>query len=356
MNRGASLDGHLNVTPGGPLRVNDGEGFALGMVDTTTGRFCGASNRGEMVLVRGTGGTDDATYRCTYDGTSAYAWIALTDTTTGDGRYVNVTGDTMTGNLIVSAATRPGVLLTDTDAAADEKTWRVSSNGGFLNIHALTDAEAATPDGPAAVSPALSFTRTANTPSAPTLLALAGTGSRVVEASSAGLLSASRGMELTHFFRLDADGSNIGPGIADFYGSTSAASLDGSSWYLLDFWMPFTKNTLGTTTWTVVGSGNWNTLHGRLEAAGAAPGTAAYTPSFANLVTLAAASTQAWAATAALGAASVHLLHATVLVETINAINIRLRVTSSAGTVTPHDGSIYAVRKLGTANVGTFVA
>jgi hypothetical protein len=74
MSRGASLEGHLNVTPGGPLRVNDGEGFALGMIETLTGKACDATNRGAEVTLRGVSGIDDATYKCTYDGTSAYAW------------------------------------------------------------------------------------------------------------------------------------------------------------------------------------------------------------------------------------------------------------------------------------------
>jgi hypothetical protein len=72
--RGATLDGHINPTDGGPLRVNDGEGFALGMVDSLTSMVCDTTTRGALVGLRGASGIDDAIYRCTYDGSSAYAW------------------------------------------------------------------------------------------------------------------------------------------------------------------------------------------------------------------------------------------------------------------------------------------
>lgn len=90
MSRGSSLDGHVSLVPGGPIRVTDGEGFALGMVETITGLACDATNRGSEVIVRGTGGTDDATHRCTYDGTSAYAWIKIMDATVAGATYAPI--------------------------------------------------------------------------------------------------------------------------------------------------------------------------------------------------------------------------------------------------------------------------
>jgi hypothetical protein len=44
------------------------------MIETLTGKACEATNRGAEVTLRGVSGIDDATYKCTYDGTSAYAW------------------------------------------------------------------------------------------------------------------------------------------------------------------------------------------------------------------------------------------------------------------------------------------
>jgi hypothetical protein len=160
MIRGASLEGHLNITPGGPLRVNDGEGFALGMVESVATRACGAANRGEMVLLRGSGGTDDATYRCTYDGTSAYAWIAVTDTTTGDARYVKIGTDPNADRIYFwdDSAGAPAFLTPDaTDLAITDATLALGSapsfsdftnaqhdhldadDGGTLTINALSD-------------------------------------------------------------------------------------------------------------------------------------------------------------------------------------------------------------------------
>lgn len=71
------------VTPadGGPARVTDGRGLAVGMVETLTGRACSVNNRGEMVRVRGATLAADSFAICEKDDTDAYAWTAITPVT-----------------------------------------------------------------------------------------------------------------------------------------------------------------------------------------------------------------------------------------------------------------------------------
>ena len=61
------------------------------------------------------------------------------------------------------------------------------------------------------------------------------------------------------------------------------------------------------------------------------------------------------AATGSLTTANNHHADFIVHVYTNAATNMRLRVTSSAGTVTPQPGSYYSVRKI-SANTGNFAA
>ena len=49
-------------------------------------------------------------------------------------------------------------------------------------------------------------------------------------------------------FRLTANGSAIGPTIADFFGATSSISLEASSVYSITYYCIFTKNNM---KWTI---------------------------------------------------------------------------------------------------------
>ena len=56
------------------MRVTDGRGFALGMVDSTSGMACSVNNRGEMVRVRGASGVADKVMVCDKTTSDTYAW------------------------------------------------------------------------------------------------------------------------------------------------------------------------------------------------------------------------------------------------------------------------------------------
>jgi hypothetical protein len=75
MNRGSSLDGHINPTAGGPLRVNDGEGFADGNILTTTGKICDATTRGARHFIPGNAGVADRWVVCEKSAADTYAWV-----------------------------------------------------------------------------------------------------------------------------------------------------------------------------------------------------------------------------------------------------------------------------------------
>ena len=160
----------------------------------------------------------------------------------------------------------------------------------------------------------------------------------------------------THIFRYAANGSALGAAIADFYGATSAFPMAANGVYELTFYAYYLKTTAGTVTWTItlsgavtgwIGSYNQTAVTGiGSEAAGLSAGlvtqtgTAAFPASGTNR------------STAANHRAIIH-----VLVECgVTPRDIRLRVTSSAGTVTPLRGSYYTARRLAAGNVGTFAS
>jgi hypothetical protein len=165
-----------------------------------------------------------------------------------------------------------------------------------------------------------------------------------------------RGQDVVEqLFRLTADGAAIGPTIADFFGANSAVPLEASSVYEITADITYLKTTAGTATYTLTGSGNMNYVLGDylnsettgMQAFGAFRGASALGTSVSLL---------ALPATGSLTTAVNQRSMVRFLVETDGAVNVRLRITSSAGTVTPRRGSLLKVRKLPTGNVGTFVA
>lgn len=156
-------------------------------------------------------------------------------------------------------------------------------------------------------------------------------------------------------FRLTADGAAVGPAIAEPFGANSAVPLEANSVYEIIADISYLKTTAGTIVYTLTGSGNMLNLVGDwqssvitgMAAAGAIAGAAAIGTAVSLL---------ALPATGSNTTAVNHKAKVRFIVETDGAINVRLRVTNSAGTMTLRRGSMLTVRKLPAGNVGTFVA
>ena len=158
-------------------------------------------------------------------------------------------------------------------------------------------------------------------------------------------------------FRLDANSANIGNAIADFFGSTSSINLEAGSYYDIEAQVWFLKNTAGTVTWTWTNS-SAATLVRSYYIGTVATGFTTSIVTGAPITGYAIQQTStalAHAATASLTGAVNHHFHFKLHVITNLATNLRLRITQSAGTVTPLAGSYYWVRKI-SANAGNFAA
>lgn len=170
-------------------------------------------------------------------------------------------------------------------------------------------------------------------------------------------LTAGRGMEsVAQIFRLTADGSAIGPAITDYFGATSSINLPAAGVYEITFYLWWVKTTGGTVLWTITNSAaNYTNIDAWLvQSALAGIGTSAASLSAGILATTAAAA--ALPVSGAVVTATNQYAEIRAIVEMNAAGNIRLRVTSSAGTITPKRGSYYTVRRLAGGNVGNFVA
>jgi hypothetical protein len=171
----------------GVQRIRDGIATRLGRFVTLPG--ASAAHRGSIGWVYGGAGVADRLVFGGKNTSDAVAWEDLGQAAL-DGRYVNVTGDTMTGSLTISS-TLPEFRLYDSDAASDEKYWRLRADAGIFKLDTVNDAFSSS-------TAAMTFNRSGQTPTAPTISGLAGTGTRVVEASSVGLLSAGSNLGLVH--------------------------------------------------------------------------------------------------------------------------------------------------------------
>lgn len=163
-------------------------------------------------------------------------------------------------------------------------------------------------------------------------------------------------VSIEHIFRLAADGSAIGAGIADFFGANSSIDLPASSTWELEAHLYFLKTTAGTVTYTITNSAaNYTNIqakliHSRLAGIGAVAATLG--AGISNVTTAA-------AALPATGSLTTGVDHWAIIYATIDmnaAGNIRIRCTESAGTITPRRGSFYKIRRLPDSNVGTFAA
>lgn len=154
-------------------------------------------------------------------------------------------------------------------------------------------------------------------------------------------------------FRLTANGSNVGPTIGDFFGANSSINLAATSVYDIEAMVYLQKNTAGTLTWTWTAS-SAPTLITSMLWAGPVTGIAAGTPT--TLYTGSrGATTAAFGATGSISNNAFMAYQFKTQVITNLATNFKLRITCSAGTVTPQAGSFYTVTQI-SPTTGSFAA
>jgi hypothetical protein len=179
-----------------------------------------------------------------------------------------------------------------------------------------------------------------------------GTGPTITGAVSANATSGNGAIIGQQTFRLAADVTAFGPGIGDFFGATSAISLEASSVYEIVIYAVMTKTTAGTATWTLTASSAPTRIIGNYQAS-PITGIAAGAPT-SGFTGSQGATTAAFAVTGSLTTAVNHAFQFVVQVQTNAASSFKLQLTQSAGTATPLAGSYYTVKKISTTT-GTFV-
>lgn len=159
-----------------------------------------------------------------------------------------------------------------------------------------------------------------------------------------------------HLFRLTADGSAIGPGIANFFGATSGVALDAGIFYELEANLFFLKTTAGTVAFTTTFSNA--PVNNEVYYVGS-PATGIGTVGSAQTAAIV-KSTSTSGATPVTGSLTTAVNHQYVVRAFFQANattggTINLQITSSAGTVTPLTGSYYKLTRMPATNTGAFV-
>lgn len=159
-----------------------------------------------------------------------------------------------------------------------------------------------------------------------------------------------------NIFRLTGDGSALGPTIADYFGANSSFPTVTNGVYWMVFYLWFLKTTAGVVTWTITNTQTYTDIAAWYfqDAVGGIGSDAAVNGAGIHNTTTAAAALPVNASNLTTATDQFAVVYAKV--ECGTAGNIRLRVTSSAGTVTPRRGSYYTAQRLFAGNVGTFVA
>jgi hypothetical protein len=160
----------------------------------------------------------------------------------------------------------------------------------------------------------------------------------------------------THIFRLSANGTAIGPTIANFFGANSAINLIASGFYEIEAHCYFLKTTADIVTVTVTTSVAPLNLNGVIQTGaitgGTATGAAQQIALFNSTATGA-----AFGATGTLTTGVNHYMKISLIVDAAASnSNLRIDFTSGSGTVTPLRGSYYKTTRLPTANTGLFAA
>jgi len=160
----------------------------------------------------------------------------------------------------------------------------------------------------------------------------------------------------THIFRLAANGTAIGPTIANFFGANSAINLIASGFYEIEAHCYFLKTTADIVTVTVTTSVAPLNLNGVIETGAITGGTATGAAQQIALFN-STATGSAFGATGTLTTGVNHYMKILLIVDAAASnSNLRINFTSNSGTVTPLRGSYYKTTRLPTANTGLFAA
>jgi hypothetical protein len=147
------MKGRLNdqITPatGGPVRITDGRGFAVGMVESTATRECSARNRGEMHRVRGAAGAIDTLVVCRKTAADTYAWVTLPSTTDMALLYVPIGTDPNADRIYFwdDSAGNPAFLTVGSGLAISGTTLATDLDMGYVSgptVHFILRAEMTT--------------------------------------------------------------------------------------------------------------------------------------------------------------------------------------------------------------------
>jgi hypothetical protein len=311
----------------------------------------------------------DGLWTCQPDGSGGYRWE----------QGVNVSGDTMSGQLTIRRTAGAGALAVEqytANASAARITSSksrhatagshtiVQSGDELLSIIAFgsdgTNFEEAaaivvnvdgTPGNNDMPGRIIFYTAADNTASNVERLRIDSTGLLTATEPTSGFADVPR----EHIFELDSNGSAIGAGIADFFGANSSISLPASSRWELEAHLYYLKTTAGTVTYTITNSAanytNIAATYDQSPAAGMQTAAGGVRAGIVGVTTAAAA----LPATTSLTTAVNHWAKLYAVIDMNAAGSIRIRCTESAGTITPLRGSYYKLRRLPTS-VGTFVA
>lgn len=217
--------------------------------------------------------------------------------------------------------------------------YTVTTGTGILTALAANVGSAGAP---------VTFNGALGTPSSGTVTNLTGTASININGTVGGTTPAAGSFTTLGWTGVDytSAGSALGPTIADYF--TSTLSLDASSIYDIEAVAYFLKTTSGTATWTWTFSSAPNVISSFYTGTPTSGFTT--TTITGNQVTAEAhvqtATTMAHAASGALTTAVYHLFRFKVMVQTNAAATMQLRITSSAGTVTPQAGSFMRATKV----------
>jgi hypothetical protein len=158
-----------------------------------------------------------------------------------------------------------------------------------------------------------------------------------------------------HFFRLTSDITAFGPGIANFFGSSSGVSLDANIFYEFEAELYFLKSTAAGVVFTFTFSNapvNANAYFIGTPIGGVGTFGTAQTAALVKSTSTA----SALPITGNLASAVNHQFNIKAMFQA-NATTggtLNLRITSGGGTVTPLTGSYYKITRLPSTNTGAF--
>lgn len=328
----------LSSSPGGTGTINLNVGAVSGFVSFATGV-----------------GTGNTTYYCIYDQITGQ-WE------TGTGTYTTGSPNTLSRTTVYanSLGTTANINFTNGNTlnvfcTAPASRTIMEDTNGFVGINTVNDGSAVLQiAGGTTTAGALEFFNG-------TLMTTPDGGTMEFDGNVLSFTNDNTSLRgfvpATQLFRLTANGAAIGPAIANYFGTNSAASVAAASTYELEAYCYFTKTTAGTVTITLTSSQTPVNINGYVQSGAIAGGTAT---GAANQISLFASASTA-AAFGASGSLTTGVNHAFIvraIIETnaTTAGNIRINFTQSAGTVTPLRGSYYKVTKLPPGNSGNFVA